>query len=115
MSNCSWLYQINLVKVKLVFPKLVKVPNVGENGLFFSSQETNICNTNTRTTYEIWSKLTLKMTERRHYRYSGVFIVKSEHISHLCSICILELNIHLVGGFQTLADTFLLHDVTKIG
>ena len=55
------------------------------------------------------------MTERRHYRYSGVFIVKSEHISHLCSICIPEFNLHLVGGFQTLADTFLLHDVTKVG
>ena len=42
MSNCSRLYQINLVKVKLVLPKLVKVPNVGENILFFAGEQVKV-------------------------------------------------------------------------
>ena len=33
---------------------------------------------NTRTRYEICSKLTIKTTERRHWRRSGVFIVNFE-------------------------------------
>ena len=37
----------------------------------------------TRTRCEICSKLTIKTTERRHWRHSGVFIVNFEHISHL--------------------------------
>ena len=38
---------------------------------------------NTRTRYEIFSKLTIKALERRRWRRSGVFIVNFEHISHL--------------------------------
>ena len=37
----------------------------------------------TRTSYEIYSKLTIKTPERRQWRRSGVFIVKFEHITHL--------------------------------
>ena len=37
-------------------------------------------NRNTRTRYEICSKLTIKTLERRHWRRSGVFIVNFEHI-----------------------------------
>ena len=40
-------------------------------------------NRNTRTRCEICSKLTIKTSERRHWRLSGVFIVDFEHISHL--------------------------------
>ena len=39
-------------------------------------------NRNTRTRYEICSKLTIKIPER-HRRRSGIFIVNFEHISHL--------------------------------
>ena len=38
-------------------------------------------NRNTRTRFEICSKLTIKTPERRHH--SGIFIVNLEHISHL--------------------------------
>ena len=41
-------------------------------------------NRNTRTGCEICSKLTVKAPERRHWRRSGVFIVNSEYMSHLC-------------------------------
>ena len=40
-------------------------------------------NRNTRTRYEIYSKLTVKTPERRQWYCSGVFIVNFEHISHL--------------------------------
>ena len=38
---------------------------------------------NSRTRCEICSKLTIKKTERPHWRRSGVFIVNFEHIFHL--------------------------------
>ena len=46
-------------------------------------------NRNTRTMCEICSKLTMKTPERRHWRRSGVFIVKFKHISHLVLVFIL--------------------------
>ena len=57
-------------------------------GLFFRSIPTGnymfkISNRNTRTRFEICSDLTIKTPEWRHWRRSGVFIVKIEHISHL--------------------------------
>ena len=39
-------------------------------------------NRNTRTRYEIRSKLTIKTPERRKCRRSGVFIINFEHISY---------------------------------
>ena len=39
-------------------------------------------NKSTRTRREIYSKLTIKIPERRHCRF-GVLIVNFEHISHL--------------------------------
>ena len=44
---------------------------------------------NTIARCEICSKLTLKTSERRHLRRSGVFIVNSEHISHLVLLFLL--------------------------
>ena len=46
-------------------------------------------NGNTRTRYEICSKLTIKTPERRYWRCSGVFIVNFEHISHLVLVFLL--------------------------
>ena len=40
-------------------------------------------NKTTRGRYEIYSKLTIKTPERRHWRRSGVFVVNLEHILHL--------------------------------
>ena len=40
-------------------------------------------NRDTRTRFEICSKLTIKIPERRHWRRSGIFMVNFEHISHL--------------------------------
>ena len=39
-------------------------------------------NRNTKKSYEICSKLTLKTPERRHWHCPGVFIVNFDHISH---------------------------------
>ena len=44
---------------------------------------------NTRTRCEICSKLTIKTPERRNERRSDVFIVNSEHISHLVLVFLL--------------------------
>ena len=46
-------------------------------------------NRNARTRCEISSKLTIKTPQRRHWRCSGVFIVNSEHISHLFLVFLL--------------------------
>ena len=47
---------------------------------------------NTRTRYEICSKLTIKTPERRHWRRSGVFSVNFDHISHLVLVLLLTLS-----------------------
>ena len=46
-------------------------------------------NRNSRKTCEIYSKWTLKTPERRKWRFSGVFVVNFEHISHLFLVFIL--------------------------
>ena len=46
-------------------------------------------NRDTRTRYEICSKLTIKTPERRQWRRSGVFIVNFEKISHLVLVFLL--------------------------
>ena len=46
-------------------------------------------NRDTRIRCEICSKLTIKSPERRHWRYSGVFIVNFKHISHLVRVFLL--------------------------
>ena len=43
-------------------------------------------NRNTRTMCETCSKLTIKTSERHHWRRSGVFIVNSEQISHYSGV-----------------------------
>ena len=44
---------------------------------------------NTRTKCALCLKLIIKTLEGRHWRRSGVFIVNSEHISHLVSVFLL--------------------------
>ena len=46
-------------------------------------------NRNTRTRCEICSKLTIKISERRHWRRSGIFVVNFKHISHLFLVFLL--------------------------
>ena len=46
-------------------------------------------NRNTRAKCKICSKLTTKTPERLHWRRSGVFNVKFEHISHLVLVFLL--------------------------
>ena len=56
-------------------------------------------NRNTRTRFEICSKLTIKTPERRHQHRSGIFIVNFERISHLVLVfLLLTLNMQLPGG-----------------
>ena len=49
----------------------------------------NVDNGNTRTSCEIYPKLTTKTPERRYWGHSGVFIVNFEHISHLVLVVLL--------------------------
>ena len=49
-------------------------------------------NKNTGTRCEICSKLTIKTTERREWRRSGVFIANFEHISYLVLFLLLTLS-----------------------
>ena len=46
-------------------------------------------NRNTRTMCEKCSKLTIKTSERRHWRHSSIFVVKFEHISHFVLVFLL--------------------------
>ena len=60
-------------------------------------------NRNTRTRCEICSKLTINTPEQRQLRLSGVFIVNSEHISHLILMfLLLSLNMQLPAGMRVL-------------
>ena len=55
---------------------------------------------NTRTRYEICSKLTLKIPERRQWHRSGIFTVNFEHISHFVLVFLLiNLNMWLLVFF----------------
>ena len=48
-----------------------------------------VSNRNTTTRCDIYSKLTVKIPERRQWRHSGIFIVNFEHISHLALVLLL--------------------------
>ena len=53
---------------------------------------------NTRKRFEIYSKLTIKTPELRHWRRSGVFIVNFEHISHFFLFLLFALNKYMIAG-----------------
>ena len=66
-------------------------------------------NKNTRTSCEICSKLTMKTPERRHWRRSSVFIVNSEHISHLIPVfLLLTLSRYMLAGNNLLKNYYSL-------
>ena len=48
-----------------------------------------VSNRNIRIRWEICSKLTMKIPERRHWRRSAIFIVNFEHIPHLVLVFLL--------------------------
>ena len=57
-------------------------------------------NRNTKTRYEICSKLSIKTPERRQWHCSGDFLVNFEHIPHLVLVLLLlTLNMYLPAGF----------------
>ena len=62
-------------KNRILFEKVIPIGNY----MF------KVSNSNTRTRCEICSKLTMKKSEQRQWRRSGLFIVNFEHISHLVS------------------------------
>ena len=66
---------INLFLVKTIYPANIYLFKIN--------------NKNTRKTCEICSKLTTKTAEWRHWRRSGVFVINSEHISHLVLVLLL--------------------------
>ena len=58
-----------------------------------------VFNRGTRTRYEICSKLTIKIPERRQLRRSGVFMVNFKHISHLDLLFpLINLNMNCPAG-----------------
>ena len=64
-------------------------------------------NRNARKRYEIYSKLTIKTTERRYWRRSGV-LINFEHISHVSSVSIVnfeQVNVSWVGAGKKLLQT----------
>ena len=55
---------------------------------------------NTRSRYEICSKLTIKTPEQRQWRRSGVFVVNFEHISHrVLSVSVVNFE-HVIAGWE---------------
>ena len=57
-------------------------------------------NRNTIKKCEICSKFTIKTSDRRHRRRSGVFIVNSEHVSHLFLVFLLVTLRKLLLGYH---------------
>ena len=77
-----------------------KIPT---NSTFYSNPVSiylfKVNNRNIRTRCEIYSKITIKTPEGCQWRHSGVFIVNSEHISHLVLMfLLLTLNMQLSTG-----------------
>ena len=55
---------------------------------------------NTRSRYEICSKLTIKTPEQRQWRRSGVSVVNFEHISHrVLSVSVVNFE-HVIAGWE---------------
>ena len=73
-------------------------------------------NRNTRTRCEICSKLTIKTSERHHWRRSGVFIVNFEHILHLVVVfLLLTLNRQMPTGNLRKYVKYVKRDGNQIG
>ena len=70
------------MRLLLLLPGKIRVSPAG-NYMF------KVNNRNTRTRYEICSKLSIKISERHQWRRSGIFIVNFEHISHFVQVFLL--------------------------
>ena len=82
------------MKIKKPFTNLVK--RIHHAAVIYLLK---VVNTNTRTRCEIFSKLTIKTPERRHWHHSGVLIVNFENISHLVIVLLLfTLKLKLPAG-----------------
>ena len=81
VRNLLIIYQKNILSKKGYFQ--LKLKGVESNPSRQSHDRSN--NRNTRTKFEICSKLTVKPSKRRKWFRFGRFIVNFEHISHLCS------------------------------
>ena len=57
--------------------------NIHHNDSLAGNYMFKVNNRNTRIRFEISSKLTIKIPERRHWHRSGIFIINFKHISHL--------------------------------
>ena len=62
-------------------------------------------NRNTTTRCEIYSKLTLKTPERRHWCRSGVFVVSFEHITPCSSVSIVNFEHLIIRGYPQSSRT----------
>ena len=83
-------------KEKSMVDKLLKTQSLITQPGFTCSKLTK---ENQNRVCEIWSKLTIKIPERCHWRRSGIFIVNFEHISHLVLVfLLLTLNMLLPAG-----------------
>ena len=58
--------------------------------------------------------LIIKTTERRHWRRSGVFVVKFEHIFTPCSSVSIVSFEHVFGGYVGQKSTISVNYITKI-
>ena len=103
LSEYIWLQNANIIVslYKLLFKRYTRGQNIKEFALCSCSFQCKsavfpagnymfkINSRNTRTSFEICSKLTIKIPQRRQWRRYGIFTVNFEHISHLVLVFLL--------------------------
>ena len=96
-DGLATVVRFSIYTVKLLLPSRIHLLKVN--------------NRNTRTSCEICSKLTIKIPERCQWRYSGISIVNSEHISHLVLMfLLLTLNMQLLAGYYIITLIIISRD-----
>ena len=85
---CEPHYVYTIVSMDILF-NLMGIHLVMADSFTVGIYLVKVNNRNTRTRWEIWSKLTTKTPEHCHWRCYGVFIVNSDHISHLVLVFLL--------------------------
>ena len=92
-------YYANVAFCNVCFPQLCQL---------------KVNNRNSRTMFEICSKLTIKTTEWSHWCRSGVFFVNSKQISHICFVLLLlTLNKKMPAGL--IVGIFCILQVIDVG
>ena len=82
---CHLLTSLKYAFINLLWASSIKQISADPAGIYLLK----VNNINTRTKWEICSKLIIKIPERRYWRHSGIFIVNFEHISHLVLVFLL--------------------------